>query len=71
MYKDNTTETILVYDKQLSEYRVHTEQLANDMKKYGRIRGNMEYLEDLWNVEIRPVAFKYAYLKEKEPEIVY
>ena len=71
MYKDNTTETILVYDKQLSEYRVHTEQLANDIKKYGRIRGNMEYLEDLWNVEIRPVAFKYAYLKNKDPEIVY
>ena len=26
------------------------------------MRGNIQYLEDLWNVEIRPVNFKYAYL---------
>ena len=27
------------------------------MKKFGRIRGNMEYLEDLWKVEIRPINY--------------
>lgn len=60
-YKDNTSDTTLVYDDQLNEYRVHTEQLANNIKKYGRLRGNMHYLEDLWDIEIRPVSFIYAY----------
>jgi hypothetical protein len=32
------------------------------MKKYGRVRGNMEYLEDLWDIEIRPIPIKWAYL---------
>ena len=32
------------------------------MKKYGRVRGNMEYLEDLWDIEIRPIPVKWAYL---------
>lgn len=66
MYKDNTSETILIKDDQLSEYRIHTEQLGNDIKKYGRIRGNMQYLEDLWNIEIRPIAFKYAYIDSNQ-----
>ena len=35
------------------------------MKKYGRIRGNMQYLEDLWNVEIRPVQITWCYLDGK------
>lgn len=61
-HSDNTTTTALVYDKQLNEFRVHTEQLANNIAKYGRLRGNMQYLEDLWRVEIRPIAFKYAYV---------
>ena len=65
-HADNTVSTCLVYDKQLNEFRVHTEQLGNDVWKYGRLRGNMQYLEDLWRVEIRPVAFKYVYLSEDE-----
>ena len=60
----NTSETCLIEDKQLNENKVHTEQLANDIKKYGRLRGNMEYLEDLWKVEIRPINFKYAYVDD-------
>lgn len=62
-YDDNTVSCCLVYDRQLNEFRVHTEQLGNDVWKYGRLRGNMQYLEDLWRIEIRPVAFKYAYLE--------
>lgn len=61
-HSDNTVDCCLVYDKQLNEFRVHTEQLGNDMWKYGRLRGNMQYLEDLWRVEIRPVSFKWVYL---------
>jgi hypothetical protein len=52
-------------DKQLNEFRVHTEQLGNDVWKYGRLKGNMQYLEDLWRVEIRPVSFKWVYLANK------
>jgi hypothetical protein len=40
-FKFNTTETVLTYDKQLNEYRIHDEQLGNNMYKYGRVRGNM------------------------------
>ena len=65
-YKYNTTETILVEDEQLNEYRIHTEQYGNNMKKYGRVRGNMEYLEDLWNIEIRPITFRWIYLDPEE-----
>lgn len=60
-YKYNTSDAIIVEDQQLNEYRVHTESYGNDMKKYGRVRGNMEYLEDLWNIEIRPIPVKYVY----------
>jgi hypothetical protein len=31
------------------------------MKKYGRTRGNMQYLEDLWDVEIRPIQITWCY----------
>ena len=57
----NCNEVCLVEDDQLNEQRVHSEQLGNNMKKYGRVRGNMQYLEDSWKVEIRPIQFKWAY----------
>ena len=60
-YKFNTNETVIKYDKQLNEYRIHDEQLGNDMWKYGRVRGNMQYLEDLWDVEIRPINFQWMH----------
>jgi len=65
-HSDNTVACCLVYDKQLNEFRVHTEQLGNDVRKYGRLKGNMEYLEDLWRIEIRPVSFKWVYLNDKK-----
>lgn len=57
----NSVETVLVEDVQLNEQRIRTEQLGNDMSRFGRIRGNMQYLEDLWNIEIRPVSIKWVY----------
>lgn len=60
-YTFNTNETCIKYDEQLNEYRIHDEQLGNDMQKYGRVRGNMQYLEDLWDIEIRPINFKWIY----------
>jgi len=58
----NSTEVKLVEDNLLQEDRIHTQQGGNSIKKYGRLKGNMMYLEDFWNVEIRPITFKYAYL---------
>lgn len=65
-FLDNSSSTMLVYDKQLNEYRVRTEQLGNNIAKFGRIRGNMQYLEDLWNIEIRPISFRWIYLNNGE-----
>lgn len=65
-YQYNTNEVCLIEDDQLNEQRVHSEQLGNDVKKYGRLRGNMQYLEDLWNVEIRPIKFKWCYLQGEQ-----
>lgn len=63
-YQFNTNETVIKYDKQLNEYRIHDEQLGNDMWKYGRTRGNMQYLEDYWNIEIRPLSFQWCYMAD-------
>jgi hypothetical protein len=69
-YSFNTNETVIKYDEQLNEYRVHDEQLGNDMWKYGRVRGNMQYLEDYWNIEIRPINFKWCWLADSNLNIV-
>ena len=61
-YTYNCSEPCLVEDEQLNEVRIRTESLGNDVKKYGRLRGNMQYLEDLWNVELRPVQITWCYL---------
>ena len=61
-YELNTSNTTLLVNSQLTEDRIHTEQLGNNIKKCGRVRGNMEYLEDEWDVEIKPFNFKYAYI---------
>lgn len=38
-------------------------QKGADIKQVGRMKGNMQYLEDSWDVQIQPICFKYAYLK--------
>ena len=62
----NCGETVIVEDEQLNEYRLRTEQLGNDINKYDRVRGNQQYLEDIWRIEIRPINFKFVYLEKKE-----
>lgn len=67
----NCGETVIVEDEQLNEYRLRTEQLGNDINKYDRVRGNQQYLEDIWRIEIRPINFKFVYLeKDKQGELV-
>jgi hypothetical protein len=65
-YTYNCSEPCLVEDDQLNEVRLRTESLGNDMRKYGRVRGNMQYLEDLWDVEIRPVQITWCYIDRKD-----
>ena len=65
-YSYNCSEPCFVADDQLNETRVRTEQLGNDMRKYGRIRGNMQYLEDLWDVEIRPLQLEWCYVQDEK-----
>ena len=65
-YSYNCSEPCLVEDDQLNEVRIRTESLGNDMKKYGRIRGNMQYLEDLWDIEIRPIQITWCYKENGE-----
>jgi hypothetical protein len=64
-YSYNCSEPCFVEDDQLNEVRLRTESLGNDIRKHGRIRGNMQYLEDLWNMEIRPVQITWCYLDDK------
>lgn len=61
-YELNTTSVKLIQNLLTNEDKINIEQLGNDLKKYGRMRGNMQYLEDAWNIEIKPINFKYAYL---------
>lgn len=42
----------IVYYKKLDEYRIWNHSKAVDITKYGRLRGNMQYKEDRWNVQI-------------------
>lgn len=70
-YGFNSNEVCLVKDNQMNEQRVRSEQLGNNVKKYGRLRGNMEYLEDLWDVEIRPIQFKWCYFLSQDPPYTY
>ena len=54
MYKKTKEKVIQVY------------QRGVNMSNVGRIRGNMEYVEDAWDVQIQPLAIKYAYLDADE-----
>ena len=65
-WEQNSTNINLIHDELLSEYRINSNQLGNDIKKVGRLKGNMQYLEDLWSIEIRPINFKYAYLDDND-----
>lgn len=49
-------------NKKTREYIVQSYQRSLPIKKFGRLRGNMEYLEDAWDIQIQPLAIKYAYL---------
>lgn len=45
------------------EYSIWNHAKAVDMTKQGRLRGNMYYKEDIWNVQINPLVF----IEKNEP----
>lgn len=62
LWEANSSNVELRLDDLLNEDRIHTQQNANNIKKFGRVKGNIIYKEDFWDVEIRPITFKYAYI---------
>lgn len=48
------------------EKLVQVYQRGVNLSKVGRMRGNMEYVEDAWDVQIQAPLIKYAYLKDDE-----
>ena len=53
----NLSGTEVVYDELLNEFRLWIHAKAYDIAERGRIRGNMHYLEDLWDIQINPIVF--------------
>lgn len=49
---------IVKYDNP-DEYRIWNHSKAVDVQKYGRLRGNMQYNEDQWLVQIDPINLVY------------
>ena len=54
----------IVHYKTLDEYRVWNHAKAVDMQKRGRLRGNMQYNEDQWLVQINPINIVYKNEKD-------
>ena len=38
-------------------------QKGMNIKTQGRLKGNMFYSEDAWDIQIQPITFKQVYLK--------
>lgn len=51
------------------EQLIQSYQRGLTVRKFGRLRGNMDYLEDSWEVQIQPLTINYAYLKANELEL--
>lgn len=42
-------------------------QKGSEIKKFGRLKGNIQYLEDSWDVQIQPFSLKFAYVPDNSP----
>lgn len=56
---ENLSGSEIVYDDILNEFRIAIHKGAYDISNpvYGRLRGNMDYLEDKWIVEIPSITY--------------
>lgn len=55
--------------KKTKEAIIQSYQRSLPIKDFGRLRGNMEYLEDSWDIQIQPLVIKYAYLRGENVEL--
>lgn len=55
----NLSGSEIVYNEKLDEFRVWTHAKAADIKdpRIGRLRGNMNYQGDVWNIQINSIIF--------------
>lgn len=44
------------------EKLVNSYQKGADIRTYGRMKGNMQYLEDAWDIQIQPISFQYVHV---------
>jgi hypothetical protein len=54
----------IVHYKTLDEYRIWNHARAVDTQTKGRLRGNMQYNEDQWLVQINPINIVYKNEKD-------
>ncbi len=58
-----TKKDLKIYqDNKTKENFVQSYQKGLDIRSVGRLSGNMQYVEDFWDVQIQPISFKQAYL---------
>ena len=53
----NLSGSEIIYNELLNEFRIWCHVKGVDMKKEGRIRGNMHYKEDCWYVQIPSITY--------------
>jgi len=53
----------IIKHNKTNELSVQIYQKGCNMSQYGRLKGNMQYVEDAWDIQIHPINFKYAYIK--------
>ena len=52
----------LYKNSKTNEKLVRLFQKGMNIKTNGRLKGNMQYCEDSWDIQLQPVSFKQAYL---------
>jgi hypothetical protein len=65
---ENTTvpQSYIVNYEKLNEFRTNTSQKLLNVQNVGRLRGNSEYLEDTWKIEIRPFSYVKKYVSSSD-----
>ncbi len=66
----NFKNTEIVYDKILNQYSLSVIQDMEDMKKSGRIAGNIKYKEDQWNAVIDPIKYDLTYSEDEGRNVI-
>ena len=54
---NNLSGSEIVFDELLNQFSILMHAKAVDIREGGRIRGNMHYKEDKWDVQINPITF--------------